>query len=58
MTAGLPGAPFAVGPDEVASAVVRGLETNAGVVWVPPVMRVLSVLVRLLPQAIFRRLPG
>ncbi len=58
MTAGMPKAPFAVGPGDVAGAVVRGLETNAAVVWVPPVLRWVFAVVRLLPQAIFRRLPG
>ncbi len=58
MTAGRPAAPLAVGPGEVADAVVRGLETNAAVVWVPPVLRAVFALFRLLPQAIFRRLPG
>jgi len=58
MTTGRPAAPLAVGPGEVADAVVRGLETNAAVVWVPPVLRVVFAVFRLLPQAIFRRLPG
>jgi decaprenylphospho-beta-D-erythro-pentofuranosid-2-ulose 2-reductase len=58
MTAGMPAAPFAVGPGEVAEAVLRGLETNASVVWVPPILRGVFVILRLVPQAIFRRLPG
>ena len=58
MTAGLPDAPFTVNPAEVAGAVVRGLETNASVVWVPPILRAVFAVVRLLPAAIFRRLPG
>jgi decaprenylphospho-beta-D-erythro-pentofuranosid-2-ulose 2-reductase len=58
MTAGRPAAPLAVGPGEVADAVVRGLEKNADVVWVPPVLRAVFAIFRLLPQAIFRRLPG
>jgi decaprenylphospho-beta-D-erythro-pentofuranosid-2-ulose 2-reductase len=58
MTTGMAAAPFAVDAADVAHAVVRGLETGAPVVWVPPVLRYVFVLLRLLPRAVFRRLPG
>jgi decaprenylphospho-beta-D-erythro-pentofuranosid-2-ulose 2-reductase len=58
MTAGLKAAPFAVESQVVAAAVVRGLEAGASVVWVPPVLRPLLVLMRLLPRGLWRRIPG
>ncbi len=58
MTAGLPAAPFSVGPQEVAAAVLAGLEEGREVVWVPAPLRLVFGLLRLLPQALWRRLPG
>jgi decaprenylphospho-beta-D-erythro-pentofuranosid-2-ulose 2-reductase len=57
MTAGLRPAPFAVTADDVAAAVVRGLERGAAIVWVPSAMRWVMVVLRHLPHAVFRRLP-
>jgi decaprenylphospho-beta-D-erythro-pentofuranosid-2-ulose 2-reductase len=58
MTAGLKATPFAVESQVVAEAIVRGLETGAPVVWVPPVLRLVSALMRLLPRGLWRRIPG
>lgn len=58
MTAGRPPAPFATTAEAVASDVVRGLERGAEVVWSPPVLRPVFAGMRLLPEAIWRRLPG
>jgi decaprenylphospho-beta-D-erythro-pentofuranosid-2-ulose 2-reductase len=58
MTSGLKAAPFAVESPVVAEAIVRGLETGAGVVWVPPMLRPVLALMRLLPRALWRRIPG
>lgn len=58
MTAGRPAAPFATTPDVVAAAVVRGLQGNETVIWVPPVLRPVFGVFRLLPQALWRRMPG
>jgi decaprenylphospho-beta-D-erythro-pentofuranosid-2-ulose 2-reductase len=58
MTAGRPAAPFAVGPERVARDVVRGLERGEAVIWSPGVLRYVFSVFRLLPQAIWRRLPG
>jgi decaprenylphospho-beta-D-erythro-pentofuranosid-2-ulose 2-reductase len=58
MTAGLSPAPFAVDGDAVAEAVVRGLERGSPVIWVPAALRVVFAALRLLPQAVWRRLPG
>lgn len=58
MTAGAPEAPLSVDADAVAEAVVRGLETGAPVVWVPGALRPIFGLLRLLPRALWRRMPG
>jgi decaprenylphospho-beta-D-erythro-pentofuranosid-2-ulose 2-reductase len=58
MTAGLKPAPFATTAEDVAECVVRGLETGEDVVWAPPVLRWVMAAVKLLPTAVFRRLPG
>jgi decaprenylphospho-beta-D-erythro-pentofuranosid-2-ulose 2-reductase len=58
MTAGLKPAPFATTAEDVAGCVVRGLETGEDVVWAPPLLRWVMAAVKLLPTAVFRRLPG
>lgn len=57
MTRGLPSAPFAVGPDQVAVAVLRGLQRGSTIVWAPAPLRVLLLGLRILPRSIVRRLP-
>jgi decaprenylphospho-beta-D-erythro-pentofuranosid-2-ulose 2-reductase len=58
MTAGVRAAPFAVDPDDVATAVMRGIERNQPVIWVPSLLRLVFLVLRHLPQAVWRRLPG
>ena len=58
MTAGRPAAPFAVEPDRVAADIVRGVERGHVVIWSPGVLRWVFSVLRLLPQAVWRRLPG
>ena len=58
MTEGLPSAPMSSTPDTVADAVVAGLESGAPVIWVPPAARWAMALARLVPQALWRRVPG
>jgi decaprenylphospho-beta-D-erythro-pentofuranosid-2-ulose 2-reductase len=58
MTEGRPPAPFATAPDAVARDVLTGLERGAAVVWSPPVLRGVFATMRLLPAALWRRLPG
>ena len=58
MTQGLPAAPFAVDADAVARAVVDGLRRRAGIVYVPRGLRVAALVLRALPRALLRRLPG
>ncbi|MDP9433062.1 MAG: decaprenylphospho-beta-D-erythro-pentofuranosid-2-ulose 2-reductase [Actinomycetota bacterium] len=57
MTAGMKSAPLAVDPGNVADAVIRALRTRQDVVWVPPKIRWVMVVLRHLPAPIFRRLP-
>ena len=57
MTQGMRPAPFASDPDQVAAAVVETLHRGAGTVWVPARLRWVFVGLRLLPQALWRRMP-
>jgi short-subunit dehydrogenase len=44
-------------PDQVAVAVVKGLQTRAGRVWVPRVLRPVAVVMRIVPPSLWRRMP-
>ncbi|WP_235562155.1 decaprenylphospho-beta-D-erythro-pentofuranosid-2-ulose 2-reductase [Marmoricola sp. Leaf446] len=57
MTAGLDAAPLAVGPEEVARAVVDGVAAGREQVWVPRPLRPVMSTLRHLPRPVFRRLP-
>ncbi len=57
MTAGLRPAPFATTPEAVADATVNALSGRAHTVWVPARLRLVFVVLRHLPRAIYRRLP-
>ena len=56
MTAHLPRMPFAVGPGRVAKDIVRALERGADVVYTPPIWRLVMLVVRLLPERVFKKL--
>jgi decaprenylphospho-beta-D-erythro-pentofuranosid-2-ulose 2-reductase len=58
MTAGRTPAPFATTPEAVADAVVRGIAAGSAVVYAPPVLRWVFAVMRILPGAIWRRMPG
>ena len=58
MTEGLDPAPLATTPDVVASQVVKGLDRGAHTVYAPPAMQAAATVLRALPRAVFRRLPG
>ncbi len=58
MTEGMSPAPFATTPDAVADAVVRAIATGAPVVYVPPVLRWVFAVMKHLPGAVWRRMPG
>jgi NAD(P)-dependent dehydrogenase (short-subunit alcohol dehydrogenase family) len=57
MTEGMTPAPFSSTPDQVADATVAALRRGRGVVWVPGVLRPVFFGMRLLPRAIWRRMP-
>ena len=57
MTEGMSPAPFPTTPGDVADAVVDGLRRQRTRVWVPGVLRPAYFVARLLPQALWRRLP-
>ena len=58
MTTGRRAAPFATEPAEVAEAVMRGIASGAPVIWAPPILRWVFLVMRHLPAPIWRRLPG
>jgi decaprenylphospho-beta-D-erythro-pentofuranosid-2-ulose 2-reductase len=58
MTEGLAPAPFSTDADAVADVAVAGLASGATVLWSPPVLRYVFGVLSLLPQALWRRLPG
>jgi decaprenylphospho-beta-D-erythro-pentofuranosid-2-ulose 2-reductase len=57
MTSGMKAAPLSVSPEKVADAIVRGVARGTDIVWVPPAMRYVMAALRILPVAVFRRLP-
>jgi decaprenylphospho-beta-D-erythro-pentofuranosid-2-ulose 2-reductase len=56
MSAGVPEAPFAVDPADVADATVKGLRRGADVVWAPGILRLVFAVLRFVPGPIWRRL--
>jgi short-subunit dehydrogenase len=48
--------PFTTGVNEVADNALRGLASKSVVIWSPPILRYVFVLVRLMPPALWRRL--
>jgi NAD(P)-dependent dehydrogenase (short-subunit alcohol dehydrogenase family) len=57
MTEGMSPATFSSTPDQVAEATVRALRAGRGEVWVPAVLRPVFAGLRLLPRAVWRRMP-
>jgi NAD(P)-dependent dehydrogenase (short-subunit alcohol dehydrogenase family) len=57
MTEGMSPAPLSSTPDQVADAAVAALHANRTRVWVPSLLRPAYVVARLLPQAVWRRMP-
>jgi decaprenylphospho-beta-D-erythro-pentofuranosid-2-ulose 2-reductase len=58
MTRGRPDAPFATDVDAVADVAVAGLSSGRPVLWSPPILRYVFAVLGLLPQGVWRRLPG
>jgi decaprenylphospho-beta-D-erythro-pentofuranosid-2-ulose 2-reductase len=57
MTAGLPDGPFPTTPERIARAVADGLAAGRETVWAPAGLGPLFGILRLLPRALWRRLP-
>lgn len=57
MTAGMKAAPLSTSVEDVAAAVMRGLEEHSVVVWAPRLFSPITAVFRVLPRAIWRRLP-
>jgi decaprenylphospho-beta-D-erythro-pentofuranosid-2-ulose 2-reductase len=57
MTQGLPLAPLAVTPAEVADAIVTAVKEKREIIWVPAQMRLVMSGLRHVPRTLFRRLP-
>lgn len=57
MTQGMKPAPLSRTAPQVADAVVAGLAKKKTVVWVPPALRLMFIVARLVPAAIWRRMP-
>lgn len=56
MTQGLPEPPFAADPEPVAQRVADALERGrSGVIYAPPIWRLVMALIRRLPRAVMRR---
>jgi len=58
MTQGLREAPFATDVETVAAETERALRRGAELVWAPGFLRYVMSILRHLPRAVFRRLPG
>jgi decaprenylphospho-beta-D-erythro-pentofuranosid-2-ulose 2-reductase len=58
MTAGLPAPPLATSSAAVARATTSGLRRRARTVWAPGTLRWVMAGLRLLPRAVFRRIPA
>jgi decaprenylphospho-beta-D-erythro-pentofuranosid-2-ulose 2-reductase len=56
MSAGMPGAALAASPVSVARAVVRAIEGGRDVVYVPWFWRWIMLVIRLIPEPLFKRL--
>jgi short-subunit dehydrogenase len=57
MTEGMSPAPLSSTPAQVAEAVADGLDRDRDVVWVPGALRPVFAVMRLLPRAVWRRMP-
>lgn len=58
MTEGLSEAPFTTSVEEAADTIVKGLGSSAQVIWSPSVLQAVFLVLRHLPAAIWRRMPG
>lgn len=57
MTQGMAPAPLSSTPEQVADATVRALRARRTQVWVPPALALVVLAFRMMPRAVWRRLP-
>lgn len=57
MTEGMDPAPMSSTPAQVAEATVRALAKGRREVWIPRMLGAAVVVMRLLPRAVWRRMP-
>ncbi|GIH89831.1 decaprenylphospho-beta-D-erythro-pentofuranosid-2-ulose 2-reductase [Planobispora siamensis] len=57
MTEGMTLAPLSSTPGQVADAVIAGLRSDAEIVWVPGLLKLMFAVMRVLPRAIWRKMP-
>jgi short-subunit dehydrogenase len=57
MSAGMPGAGLAAAPASVARSIVRAIESERNVVYVPWFWRWIMLIIRMIPEPVFKRLP-
>ena len=55
MSRGLAEPPFTTGANEVADNVMRSLATDSVIIWSPPILRYVALLIQHLPTALWRR---
>lgn len=58
MTEGMSPAPFSTTPAAVAAEVTKGIAKGADVVYAPPILRLVFAVMKQLPRALWRRMPG
>ena len=58
MTEGLSEAPFTTDADTAADNIVKGLAGSATVIWTPPILQAVFLVLRHLPAMIWRKMPG
>jgi decaprenylphospho-beta-D-erythro-pentofuranosid-2-ulose 2-reductase len=58
MTTGLSEAPFTTSVEVAADNIVKGLGSSADVIWTPPALKAVFLVLRHLPAMVWRRMPG
>lgn len=58
MTEGMSDAPFSTDVGPAADTIVKGLGSSSTVIWSPPLLQGVALVMRTLPGAIWRKMPG
>jgi len=58
MTEGMKKAPFTTDVDQCADSIVKGLASSSTVIWSPPILQAVFLVLRHLPAAVWRKMPG